>query len=187
VLDTPEVSNRTKARFKSRVPSDLMIVIGVVHLLIGLFCIYVFCEVLYHTVAPVAREIDQFPILFFVSRFLLQSLPLLIGVVLCIGGFGLIRHKIRGWKYSLGASTFVILLPVLKIGLNLFLPQLNWSMGNLFSLLFLLVFGASFVFSISKIIRDFYQPKTKDYLFAGIITAILSLNFLLTPLLLLGF
>ncbi|NVK64334.1 MAG: hypothetical protein HWE22_07085 [Flavobacteriales bacterium] len=162
-------------KFKSRVPSDLMIVLGVLHIVAGLSAVFYYFYLLY---ADFRVSAD-----YLVIRAAYNSLIFFFGLVFTIGGFGLVRHRLFGWIFSLAASTFGIMLPAFLLLISLFIPGLTWSVSTIFGWLFLLFFGVSFTFLISKTIRKFYQPTVKSYVRSGIILLVLSLVFLALPFL----
>jgi len=183
ILDKPEASEAGKAKFKSRVPSNLMILLGIIHLLLGVYFVYIFFSVFRFTYReePVIGYIFNYEIFLEIIKFNHPSF--LLGSAFIIGGIGLVRHKIRGWKYGLGVSVFGIVLPVLKVVKVLLTPGVTLSFTGGMASIFLVIFIVGFFFLISLTIRNFFGPRPIDYGIAGIVVLILSLDFLLVPLL----
>lgn len=178
ILDLPKCEEKSRNKFKNRVPSDLMIVIGVLHLLLGVLCVVLFFSVLVLVVRldEGVGAVINFEL--FSATMIYRNFTLVFGIVLIIGGLGLIRHKIRGWKFALGTSVFGVLLPALKVVLSLFFDKVVWTVPNMLIFVLLVLFGGSFAFLLSKTIRNFFNPRTIDYGIAGGIALILSLDFL---------
>lgn len=181
-LDSPEKQEEV-VKFKSRVPSDLMIVFGLLHVILGLLIVIYYFNILFDDLGTLRTSESEYMSEFLMRRAFYNSLILFFGTVLLIGGIGLVRHQRIGWIFILAGSIFGILLPALKFIVSLILGGLVWSTSELFVSLFLIFFGASFVFLISKTIREFFQPTMKSYLKAGIILGFLSIQFLVLPFL----
>lgn len=181
-LDSPEKQEEV-VKFKSRVPSDLMIVFGILHAILGLLIVIYYFNILFDDLGVLRTSESEYMSEFLIRRAFYNSLILFFGTVLLIGGIGLVRHQRIGWIFILAGSIFGILLPALKFIISLILGGLVWSASELFVSLFLIFFGASFVFLISKTIRGFFQPTMKSYLKAGVILGLLSIQFLVLPFL----
>ncbi|MFK7786857.1 MAG: hypothetical protein AB8B56_17180, partial [Crocinitomicaceae bacterium] len=135
ILDRPEVSSQKKPKFKSRVPSDLLIVFGLLYMCVGLYSLYSFFDL----VGLALRHEEGFGLVFdweiFLEVITYRQFSFLFGLVLIFGGIGLIRHTIRGWKYALGTSVFGIIFPLLKLIMIFFIPGLSWDLSSLFEVL----------------------------------------------------
>lgn len=170
-------------KFKSRVPSDLMIVLGVLHVIFGFLAIIYYFNLIFEDLGILTPSDEEYMTAFIVQRAGYNSLIFFFGIVLIIGGVGLVRHKRFGWVFTLAGSTFGIMLPAFLLLISLFIPGLTWSFSTFFVAGFLVFFGLSFAFLLSKTIRNFYQPTMKSYVRSGIILFVLSIVFVTLPFL----
>ena len=182
ILDTPERSTPKKSKFKSRRPSNLMIVLGIIHSLLGIYFLFNFFSALGYAYQeyPVVGYVFKYDLFLYALKYTHPSF--LLGMVFLIGGTGLVRHKMRGWKYTLGISVFGIVFPALKLIQALSTPGTTIALSGGVAFAFLVLFIFSLILLISKSIRNFYEPRPMDYGIAGLIALILTLDFFIVPL-----
>jgi hypothetical protein len=183
ILDNVEQKGKSKSKLKSRVPSDLMIVIGILLLILGLVFLYLFIDAAYEVSNSHLFQSIPWTSVLFLRMMLTLSLLFLFGLNLIIGGVGLIRHSKIGWILSFAVAVFSVVLPALFAIIRIFIPYLKLTIPSWFAIIYLVFFGLILWFLLSPAIRNFYSPTTKSYGIAGVIVIVFSLLFVGVPLL----
>jgi len=182
ILDNPEKEVIAIENFKSRVPRDLMIVIGVLFTILGLYMLYLFCDQLY--IVNHNRQILNLSIteMFWTRVIIRSSPPLLYGICLSIGGIGLILRSKVGWVCSVAIAVFAISLPLLSA----LSAAIHFNLTSRFpiwlALLLISIFGLLLAFLLSTSVRNYFSPSLRLYSIAGAIVLVLALDFLVIPL-----
>lgn len=177
ILDNPEQETTGRSKLKSRVPSDLMIVIGILLSIVGLAALFLCVWSFYEFATGGIIERMSWDGFLFVRVLMVETLLFLFGLSLIIGGVGLIRHAKIGWVLSLAAAIFSVMIPVLMFLLKIVRPELRTAIPNWFATIYLVFFGLILWFLLSSTIRNFFSPSTRLYGIAGVIVLVLTLLF----------
>ena len=170
---TPQVNNA----FNSRVPRDLMIVFGVILTLFGISAIYAVVHEFLRLIENMRvfnLSVNEIDWLKFISR---ESLIVIPGILIFIGGVGLIRGTKTGWILGVASSLFFFLTPLL-IGLRILIyPSIQLATFGWLALVLYLIYVAQGIFLISNPIRKHFAPSKRDYRLVLVFALMLMLNF----------
>lgn len=179
ILDNPERIEEPKEDFKSRVPRDLMIVLGVLLALFGLYFLYVFADSIDRLMSLYSRGNTYY----FVRHLIARFLPLLYGFILIIAGVGLILKRVIGWIFGLSAVIFPILAISIGVVRTLLTNRLIWDGFALVLMIAALFFCLVTIFLLSNPIRNYFNPTKKHYGISAFVVIILMVYLFAIPLL----
>lgn len=179
ILDNPDQEVIPQKAFKSYVPRDLMIVVGVVFLIFGVYFLYVFIE----SVHQITSRSFRYNNAYFVSSLIARFLILIYAIALIIAGFGLILRKILGWIFGLAVVIFIILAVLIAVIRSFINHNFFWTEHAWIFVLVIFISGLIITFLLSKPIRNYFNPTRKEYGISALIVTILVGYLLAIPLL----
>jgi hypothetical protein len=174
ILDSPNRKVESPVAFKNRIPRDLMLVLGVLLTILGVYFVYVFSQSSFVFIELSMKNLDDS---FYFRVWMMDTVTFVYGIALIIGGIGLIGRKKIGWIFSFATTIYAICLVsigLIRTSIDSSLNRVGFFWG---ASLILLLSALMLLFLLSRPIRNYFKPTKRNRTAVWVILLIFTIHY----------